>query len=109
MQRYSLVLSIILNIILITITIILNQSNNLSYKNTLYIDKQRLDDIKILEKIIDGKVSKQETIRILESNFNKGDFFYKNEENGIGIGNIFLIFDENNLLSKIESNSFEGS
>lgn len=109
MKKY-LYFSLFLNLMLLMAFIITAQSNAINASEVRRIDKARLEDIKSLEILIAGRISKSEVIsRLRESTVNP-EFFIKNrdDENGIGVSYIFLNFDKKNQLKNIEASSFEG-
>lgn len=108
MRNYIFAVSLISNIILIIALILLNDSNNSNAQTLKFVERVRLQDTQIIEKILIGNISKREVVTALEKEKDLNNYFEKPEENGIGVGSMFLVFDQKNMLSKIESPSFEG-
>jgi hypothetical protein len=108
MSKKLLFISMIFNIILASLVGLFFQSNNLVSNSRKFIDQRRIEDLQILEKLIIGRISKEETLIILKKHFKEDVFFDKPTENGVGAGTMFLVFDKNNLLSEVKTNSFDG-
>lgn len=108
MKNKILIISLSLNALLLGIVALLNYNFHWELKKTEWINNQRILEISLLESIMVGNVSKQDALEIFRKKFSENNFFDKPGENGIGAGNLFLKFDENNKLKKIEAYKFTG-
>ena len=105
LQKKLLKTSVILNIGLILLVALINNSNNSAYENQKFIESTRITNINILNKFIVGKTTKDEVLNLLK---NEPGYFDKPDKNIISAGTLDFIFDSNNLLSEIKTLSFEG-
>ena len=106
MKKYLFWPSLSLNLVLLLFLFVINMSHNFIDEDSTYVDNIRLEDTKMLEALLVGRISKKETLNILESKFSEEDFFDKPQDNGVGVGSLFLVFDDKEILSKIETHDF---
>ncbi len=97
--------SVVLNVLLILAVVFLIQSNDANFDKAKYIDHARLEDLKIMENLVVRRLSKEDATAAL---CQYEDYFFKPEDNGIGVGYLFLVFDNNDILTRVEAHSFEG-
>jgi hypothetical protein len=107
-RKHLIGLSLLFNVILAFLAYLSFTSNSLAVKENKFIDQTRLSDTKMMESLLVGRISKQQTLDIFRQNFKENAFFDKPSESGVGAGNLFLVFDDQDMLSKIEAYPFNG-
>jgi len=106
--RLLLKISLIFNFLIAGYALLLYKSSISSLNEEKRINQIQVRNTELLGEIFKNKIKKDELLTILKSKVNSKDFFDKPQENGIGLGTMFLRFDKNGYLVNIEAHSFEG-
>lgn len=113
MKKQLFYFSVALNVVLLVAAVILFCEARYEEHKRKFIDEVRVQDTKIFEHLLLGRLSKQQATQTLESYFGNEaqstNWFVKPEDHGIGAGSFFMLFDDKGQLSKVEINdSFDG-
>lgn len=97
-----------LNVILAGSLLIVSKSNQLNYEETKRIDQLRLDNIKLLGVLLKNRISKQEVLKLLQSQVSPTEYFDKPSEHVVGLGSVLLNFNKKGILEEILVSTSEG-
>lgn len=107
-MKTTLLVSVSANLIIGVMLYLAVDSNSANARLFSFCDESYLDDVSKLEVLLKGRLSKDEALSLIESSFAEDEYFRKPAENGLGLGRLFLVFDDKGQLKQIDAYSFEG-
>ena len=72
------------------------------------INQIQIRNTELLEVVFRNKITKTDLLSILNLKIDRSEYFDKPQDNGVGLGTMFLRFDKKGHLIGIDAHSFEG-